>query len=241
MTEFLPVLIMNARPAAGKSEITHFLQNLPVEKRIARFHIGPVHVLDDFPMLWAWFEEDDILTRVFQRPRLYTTPDGYFLHNDLWHLLIQRLSLEYSKWHRDIQEAQTCLIEFSRGNESGGYQSAYQHLSDQILEKVACLYVNVSYEESVRKNRLRANPDRPDSVLEHSLDEGKMATAYRHDDWQSFSAGDPNYLHIRSFDIPYAIFENEDDVTTKGGTPLAARLEEALGRLWTLWQVRQAV
>ncbi len=39
---FFPVLILNARPAAGKSEIIHALKSTPVEERIARFHIGPL-------------------------------------------------------------------------------------------------------------------------------------------------------------------------------------------------------
>jgi len=51
---FFPVLILNARPAAGKSEIIHALKTTPVEERIARLHVGPLHILDDFPMIWTW-------------------------------------------------------------------------------------------------------------------------------------------------------------------------------------------
>jgi len=99
---FFPVLILNARPAAGKSEIIHALKTTPVEERIARLHVGPLHILDDFPMIWTWFEEDHLLETVFHQPRLHTDADGYFLTTDLWHLLIQRLSLEYEKWRRDF-------------------------------------------------------------------------------------------------------------------------------------------
>jgi hypothetical protein len=34
--------------------------------------------------------------------------------------------------------------------------------------------------------------------------------------------------------VPYAVLENEDDVTTSGGEPLHERLGQALGRLWQL-------
>ncbi len=241
MADFFPVLILNARPAAGKSEIINYLEQRPLEDRIARFHIGPMHILDDFPMLWSWFEEDDILTRIFQRPRLHTTPEGYFIHDDLWHLLIRRLSLDFQKWIRDEHEAHTCIIEFSRGTSVGGYQSAYQHLSEQILERAACLYIQVSYEESKRKNQRRENVERLDSILEHSLEEDKMDALYRHDDWHTFTASDPNFVLVKGFKVPYAILENEDDVTTQGGDTLASRLKDRLDHLWSLWQQREAV
>ena len=238
MHEFFPILIMNARPAAGKSEIINYLNQLPISDRIARFHIGPMHILDDFPMLWSWFEEDDILERVFQLPRLHTTSEGYFIYDDLWHLLIRRLSLEYRKWLRDTQESQTCLLEFSRGTAIGGYQNAYQHLSEQILEQAACLYINVSYAESRRKNLLRENVERRDSILEHSLEDDKMEKLYRDDDWSSFTADDPNYLTVKGYKVPYTVLDNDDDVTTQSGEALATQLENNLDSLWALWQKR---
>ncbi len=238
---FFPVLILNARPAAGKSEIIHALKTTPVEERIARFHIGPLHILDDFPMIWAWFEEDHLLETVFHQPRLHTTADEYFLTNDLWHLLIERLSLEHEKWRRDAPEDHTVILEFSRGAEHGGYEAAYKHLSREILSLAACLYVDVTYEESLRKNRARFNPERPDSILEHGLPDEKLERLYREDDWPSFSSGNPHYLSIQDLQVPYVNFENADDVTSNGGEALHQRLEESLGTLWSLWQRRPAV
>ncbi|MFV9675931.1 MAG: hypothetical protein ACNYZI_11190 [Anaerolineales bacterium] len=238
---FFPVLILNARPAAGKSEILHALKSTPVEERIARFHIGPLHILDDFPMIWAWFEEDHLLETVFHQPRLHTDADGYFLTNHLWHLLIERLSLEYEKWRRDTPEGHTVVLEFSRGGEHGGYEAAYKHLSREILSLAACLYVDVTYEESLRKNRARFNPERPDSILEHGLPDEKLERLYRQDDWSSFSSGDPQYLSLQDIQVPYVNFENADNVTSNGGEALHQRLEERLATLWSLWQRRPAV
>ena len=238
---FFPILILNARPAAGKSEILHALKSTPVEERIARFHIGPLHILDDFPMLWTWFEEDHLLETVFHLPRLLTDADGYFLTNHLWHLLIERLSLEYEKWRRDTPEGHTVVLEFSRGGEHGGYKAAYKHLSREILSLAACLYVDVTYEESLRKNRARFNPERPDSILEHGLRDEKLERLYRQDDWSSFSSGDPQYLSLQDIQVPYVNFENADDVTSNGGEALHQRLEERLATLWSLWQRRPAV
>ncbi len=229
-----PLLILNARPAAGKTELLQALSEIPLETRIARFRIGRMHVIDDFPMLWAWFEEDRLLEEVFKRPRLHTTPDEYFLHHDLWHLLIHRLCLDHEKWDRDVDEPHTVFLEFSRGGEHGGYQAAYQHLSQTVLERAAVLYLRVSYEESMRKNRARFNLDRPDSLLQHGLSEEKMQRLYRIDDWDNLTRSDPEYLSVNGQRLPFVVFENEDDVTTVGGEALFSRLETCLTKLWAL-------
>jgi len=238
MPDIFPVLIFNARPAPGKSEILRALAHVPPDLRIERFHVGPLHVIDDFPMLWSWFEEDALLEQVFGLPRLHTTPDGYFLDHDLWHLLIRRLSLEVEKFVRDQPVKHTVVLEFSRGVEHGGYRAAYAHLSSAILRQAACVYVRVSYEESLRKNRRRFNPERPDSILEHGLSDEKLERLYRLEDWDSFSAADPDFLHVREFRLPYVVFENEDDLTTQGGERLLVRLQSCLDRLWSRYASR---
>ncbi len=234
MAPIFPILILNARPAAGKSEIIQYLQDVPLEERQKRFHIGAMQIYDDFPMLWTWFEEDDILQKEFNLPRLHTTPDRYFNTKVLWHVLIHRLSLEYEKWQRDASGNWTVLIEFSRGSEHGGYREAYQHFSDMILEQAASLYINVSFDESFRKNKKRYDPERPDSILHHALEDEKIMRLYLEDDWFDFTASNPKSFSVRNIQIPYAVFENEDDVTTEGGTALGLRLESVLEHLWKI-------
>jgi hypothetical protein len=94
------ILILLGRPAAGKSELIRYLRSVPAPERRRRFHIGDFEELDDFPMLWTWFEEDAILSEM-GRPRLHTTPDGYFKERWLWDLLVRRIGLEYRKRSRD--------------------------------------------------------------------------------------------------------------------------------------------
>ncbi len=235
--DIFPLLIVNARPGAGKSELVRALGQVPLEERIARFHIGRMHVIDDFPMLWTWFEEDRILEEVFERPRLHTTPDEYFVHHDLWHLLIRRMCLAFEKFDRDTKEPHSVILEFSRGVEHGGYQVAYQHLSPAVLERAVSLYIRVSYEESMRKNRVRFNPARPDSVLQHGLSAEKLDRLYREDDWDTFTSGDASYIQLGTTRIPYTVFENEDDVTTPAGELMFTRLEACTERLWKLRQL----
>ncbi len=237
MKTHFPIVLLLARPGAGKSEIIRYLKSIPDEQRLEQFHIGPFEELDDFPMLWTWFEEDDILERMGQA-RLHTDPSGYFKWNYLWDLLIERLSLEYQKILRDdldLHVSKSLIVEFSRGSEHGGYTSAFRHISREMAEQMAILYVNVSWEESLRKNRKRFNPAKPDSVLEHSLPDEKLERLYRRIDWEKITLSDPAYVNIQGVQVPYVVFENEDDLTTRGGEALGLRLATSLNSLWELY------
>ena len=232
--QIFEILVLIARPAAGKSEVIDYLKQTELQERRERFHIGKLEEIDDFPMLWTWFEEDALLERMGY-PRLHSDAEGYFSGEHLWNLLIERICLEYQKRQRDVQrlaEDYTTLIEFSRGSEHGGYHSAFAHLSEQVVERMAVVYLDVSWEESLRKNRRRFNPDKPDSILEHGLPDEKLERLYRETDWQEISAGDPAYLSIQGRKVPYAVFDNSDDVTTGRGEALGQRLQEVTTILW---------
>lgn len=233
------VLILIGRPASGKSEIIDFLTQLPESEHRKRFHIAQLQVLDDFPILWAWFEEDDILSKKFGLPRLHSDEQNYFKFQELWHVLIERLNLEYAKKVRDdasYHDHTTALIEFSRGREHGGYAEAFQYVSDEILQRAGIVYVHVPFEESWRKNRRRFNPNKPDSILEHGLTDEKMERLYRDDDWSAIAPDNSGHLNIRGQQVPYAVFPNEDDVTTGKPEQLAVRLESVLCKLWEIYQ-----
>jgi len=231
------IVLLIARPAAGKSEVIDYLKRVSPEERVQRFHIGNLDEIDDFPMLWTWFEEDALLERM-GHPRLHTTSDGLFLYQYLWDLLIERIGLEYQKRVRDIQDYSkifTTLVEFSRGAEHGGYKSAFYHLDPEMLGKMVVLYIDVSWEESLRKNRKRFNPDKPDSILEHSLPDEKLERLYKEVDWEDVSGNDPEYLTIQGVRVPYVVFDNSDDVTSQRGDALGKRLEQVLESLWALY------
>ncbi len=231
------IIILNGRPASGKSEVIDYLKMVTDEERERRFHIGKFDEIDDFPMLWTWFEEDIILEKLFHKPRIYSDKDGYFFHKYFWHLLIERISIDYSKKIRDdsnYHDHTTSIIEFSRGTEHGGYKEAYKHLSDDILNKAAIFYIDVSFEESVRKNRNRFNPDKPDSILEHGLPDSKLKRLYGEVDWEDFIGYDPEYITIKGHRVPYVVFHNEPDITTERGDKLGIVMEKLFRKLWEI-------
>jgi len=243
------VIILNGRPAAGKSEVIDYLKQIPVDERMERYHVGEFVEIDDFPFLWEDFEDDD-LREEMGLPRLISnrtfeyrgkTYDGYvFKEKSYWNFLIKKINHSYTKLLRDRPDfhknRKTAILEFARGSEHGGFKTAYDHLSDEILRKAVTLYIKVDFEESMRKNRRRYNPDKPDSVLEHALEDLKMEMLYKESDWEGF-ASDPEYLAVKEFKVPYGVFDNMPEKTDRPGV-LGAHLEEVLTRLWRVYTGR---
>ena len=101
------------------------------------------------------------------------------------------------------------------------------------MRRAGIVYINVSYEESVRKNRRRFDPAQADSILYHSLPDAKMEFYYRSNDWDALSGGRKSgRIRIRGVDVPFAVFDNEPERT---GDPakLGAALEAVFAQLWS--------
>lgn len=236
MGEIFKKVILLGRPGSGKSEIIDCLKKTAVETRIRQYHIGVIEEIDDFPMLWTWFEEDEILEKKFGMPRLHSDSERYFLDNKLWSVLIERISLEYTKKLKDNPDYHnntTTLIEFSRGTEHGGYREAFKHLSKEILEDAIILYVNVPYEESLRKNRKRYNPNKPHSILEHGMPDSQLERLYKEVDWEEVTKDSPTHININGIEVPYIVFENLPSKTDDYKI-LTPELERLFRKLWEM-------
>jgi len=231
-TNHFPVVIITGRPAAGKSEVIDYLKNCDTKERERRFHIAQFEELDDFVYVWETFEIDDILSR-HRKPRLWTDSQYYFADPFIWNLYIERINLEYrKKLARDASyhDRMTTLIEFARGGEDGIHE-ALRHLHEEVLSRAVLLYIRVSYEESVRKNRRRARKGMEDSILYHSLPDEKMEFYYRVNGWEELEAGDPHTIDVNGFRVPYAVFENEPEKTIDPAL-LGPELERVTKKLW---------
>jgi len=227
-----PVLIIIGRPAAGKSEVIDYLKKTDPKERLARFHIADFEELDDFVYVWETFEVDDILTRN-GKPRLWTDEKYWFKEHFIWNLYIERINLEYRKKlarNANYHDSKTTLVEFARGGENGIYE-ALSFLHEDILKRASVVYIEVSYEESVRKNRRRARPGEEHSILYHSLPDEKMDFYYKTNDWEKLAAKDPNFIEVKGFKVPYAVFENEPEKTLDP-VLIGQELERATKKLW---------
>jgi len=235
VSERFETIILIGRPAAGKSETIDFLKKTDEQTRAMRFHIGAFEEIDDFPFVWETFEIDDLLERLGQS-RVFTTKNYYFKGEHLWNLFIGRINLEFRKKlarDPDFTKRQTVLVEFSRGGENG-FAEAFSHLADEILSRAGIVYINVSFEESVRKNRRRFDPAQADSILFHGLPDEKMEFYYKTNDWEKLSGGRKlGRIRIRDFDVPFAVFDNEPEVTDDP-KKLGTVLEQVCALLWDL-------
>lgn len=234
------IIILLGRPASGKSEIIDFIKRRNIVDRVENYHIANIAEVDDFPMLWTWFEEDHIRENILKVDRIHSTKDGYFLHNYQWNLLIERFNIEYEKLiteNPNFFTENTLLIEFSRGSEHGGYESAFKHLSNNILKKAVIFYVDVPWEESLRKNRRRFNPNKPHSILEHGLPDDKLKRLYQEVDWDSFVADNAEYLTLCNTKVPFIVLDNMPEITNSDDKMQVA-LKESFSQLWRLYQAK---
>jgi hypothetical protein len=232
MSDTFEVVILTGRPAAGKSEVIDYLKKTPVDERRRRFHIGEFEEIDDFPMIWERFEDDDIHER-HGKPRVYTTSDYYFLDPYLWNFLIEKMNLVFAKKlaaDPDWTRKRTAIFEFARGGENG-LTEAFATLSDEVLRRAGVVYIRVSYEESARKNRRRFRPELADSILYHSLPDEKMEYYYKINDWPKLAKGSEGRLTVRGHRVPFAVFDNEPEKTDDPAR-LGPALEDVYGRLW---------
>jgi hypothetical protein len=232
------VIILIGRPAAGKSEAIDYLKKVPVEERSTRFHIGDFDEIDDFVYVWETFEVDDILSR-YGKPRIWSDEKYWFKDPFIWNLYIERINLAYRKKlaaDPRYHEKNTALLEFSRGGENG-FGEAFSCLHEDVLKRAGILYIKVSYEESLRKNRRRARPGMEDSILYHSLPDKKMEFYYKTNDWEKLTLASTRTISVKGFDIPYAVFDNEPEKTLDP-EKLGTELERATAHLWNVMKGR---
>ncbi len=231
------IILLTARPASGKSEVIDYLKKTDLVARKKRFHIAEFEEIDDFPYVWDTFVIDDIMTK-HCKPRLFTDEKYYFKDHFVWNLFIEKMNVAYAKklaYNPKYHDTHTAIIEFARGGENG-IGEALSFLSEDILKKAGICYIDVSYEESVRKNRARKKVGQEDSILFHSLPDEKMEFYYKINDWKKLTKDDPEFITVKGFKIPYTVFHNEPDLTTAGGEPLGKALEQCFGQLWKLFK-----
>jgi hypothetical protein len=148
----------------------------------------------------------------------------------------------FAEWAaRSRPPGSTVVIEFARGGPEGadlpldsphGYAYALSLLSAEILRRATVLYVWVTPEESLHRNRQRAEPGSHGSVLHHGVPETVMRASYGTDDmsWLIDHAERPGtitvHAHESTFHLPVARFDNRRELETfRSGDPTATDSE----------------
>jgi hypothetical protein len=236
-------LILNGRPAGGKSELIDFLKKTPRERRAERFHIDGFIEMDDFVWLWDKFVEDDLWEQLGQ-PRLYsrTVPHGYVQTEgdrllDMLCLKFGRLITRDTMSHPEWYDANTMIVEFSRGKVDGGYRRAYELIAPEVWDRAAILYIQVTYEESARRNEARYQEKLAHSILAHKLPDEALQRFSAEQDFLELADGrDSGFLEIHGRKVPFVVMSNEPELTNDDA--LDERYGHALGTLWKLYESR---
>ncbi|MBN1898672.1 MAG: hypothetical protein JW827_07840 [Spirochaetes bacterium] len=217
MRDKFDIVLLLGRPAAGKSEIIDYLKKIDIEQRIEKFHIAHIVEIDDFKFIWKRGEMDDRREKMTKK-RLDTLKikiGGYVVkNNSVYKKLISDINTLFKEKYNTqfFFKRNTLFIEFSRGG-TNGYKDSLSLLDRSLLSRTVIYYVNVSYEESLRKNKRRYDPDLEDSILFHTVPD-RVMKKYRTDDWKKLSR-QKNVLTINRTKVPYAVFQNEPEKTNE--------------------------
>jgi hypothetical protein len=214
------------------------MSQISSDHRARAFFIAPFQIIDDFPILWDLFQQDDIWESVGRQRLFSKRSDGNYAVTDdsVWGFLIERINqrvLESPSFASPRPQRRTLIIEFSRGG-SSGYIDALNRLSADILRRAVALYVSVSFEESWRRNIARYDAKKRDGILTHSVPREEMERTYGTDDWPTLTEGTTGLLHVGDIDVPYATMNNEPE--SKNPEVLAERYRAALAPLYELSQ-----
>jgi hypothetical protein len=130
----------------------------------------------------------------------------------------------------------TLLIEFARG-QSDGFRASLERFHSDILTRAAILYINVSFDESYRRNSARYKKGQEESVLFHKVPDRDMFGFFRHNDWDEMTAGRlDGWLELAGARVPFVSMLNEPESSDPG--VLRERYARALNCLMDLYRTR---
>lgn len=239
-------LILIGRPASGKSEFIDFMKKCDVSERTEKFHIGNICELDDFLWLWQKFVEDDCWEAAGYDRRFSKRVDHAYVITDysILDYCLARFNAEYPKIRPLTPTlspegrggvSETIFVEFARGAGDGGYLHALSHLSDEILNDAAVLFIHTSFEEAVRRNNARYQEKLKHSVLAHKVPDEDMERFGKEIDWLKITGEKPSgALQIRGISLPFVTMSNEPELKDAG--PLGQRYENALNTLHDIYK-----
>ena len=230
-------LFVLGRPAGGKSEFIAFMKQLGDGERAERFGIGRFEEVDDFPWLWDACVDDDA-REAKREPRLFSerVPEGYNItapgfRGGLVHRFNETIAERYLSVP-SFYESGTVLIEFARGRDDG-FRKSLEQFEPAILKRAAILYIQVSFEESYRRNSARYQQAQKESILFHKVPDRDMYGFFRENDWAEMTAGAPDgTLMLSGVSVPFVSMPNEPESTDPA--VLGPRYGAALNRLRTL-------
>jgi hypothetical protein len=129
--------------------------------------------VDDFPKLWAIFQNDE-KTGKWQRCR--KTPDGGYKVTDdtVWDEILQQVNNDLLKF--DPEEI--VFVEFSRSS----YLSALKNFQEKVLKNSVIVYIDCDFETCWARNVERHKKSVAAGTDDHLVSREEMEKTYLYDD-----------------------------------------------------------
>ena len=163
-------IFLLGRPGCGKSEI---FRRLAEKFKSENIYDDFVRV-DDFPKLWAIFQDDE---KTGRWAHCRKTPDGGYKVTDggIWNDILKQVNGDVLSLQKD---GRVVFIEFSRPN----YIESLKNFSDEILKNSVMVYVSCSFETCWSRNVARHESAVAKGTDDHLVSREEMEKTYLHDD-----------------------------------------------------------
>jgi len=135
------VLLLQALPASGKSEVRNFMANMDPEILRKEFHVGENLQLDDFPYVFLMRRIDEVLEEMGQ-PRIYYPGDDPFIDGRDWGTLSHLLNEDYHDLINRNKVETSSVAEYyferiDRASQMAGLAPRLSQLDENIRKQVA--------------------------------------------------------------------------------------------------------
>ena len=136
------VVLLNALPASGKSELRKFMNENDPEQMVNDFHIGKNLQLDDFPYVWLMRQVDKKLAAMGQPTLYYPDDESPTYDGRVWGVLSILLSEDYQdlvnrNYVQPASAAEYLFERFDRASIAAGMKPLISMLDDDIRYKIA--------------------------------------------------------------------------------------------------------
>lgn len=203
-------IFLMGRPGCGKSEIYRRVAEELKNRKLASDFLR----VDDFPKLWAKFQDDDAADKV-GKPRKYsraTADGGYLVTNDgVWDEILKEVDAGLKDLSRP---GRAIFIEFSRPNYA---HSILENFSGSVLDAGVVVYIDCSFETCWQRNVRRHEAAVAAGGDDHLVSREEMEKTYLHDDRDAL---------VKNSRIPVVVVDNEKDGTEHLAVATAAVLAE---------------
>lgn len=191
------VLLLQALPASGKSEVRNFMANMDPEVLRKEFHVGENLQLDDFPYVFFMRRIDEILEEMGQ-PRIYYPGEDPFIDGRDWGTLSHLLNEDYHDLiNRNVvtpsSYAEYLFERIDRASLMAGLAPRISQLDEDIRKKVAVQLEDLAKDMTLSKiNQYTEDLEGKTIVIENSRG-GKDGSSMPLTGTQGYQYSLPNY------------------------------------------------